>query len=667
MFNRNLVKVIGIFFVLMVLLSTIGGAIPLKAAGSGNSPDSKVSSLLALRVKLKTQDSAQANNKPQGNLTLPGGDIQAAGDLTQINTEKVFLYFTQQPTDTQLKELTAQGVTAYPDSWMPPVGSFKTGFILADMPVDKLGALDAKSYITQIDTAEETSFPQNDAARTAMDVGSVWTGGNTGTGVTVAVLDSGIDTSNPDFPVLNSTNSKDYWNYPTLDDTITTTVTGHGTHVTGSVLGRGVNSPTYKGVAPDANLVFLKIGNDSTGSATSNAMVYALRASVDTYHARIITMSYGGWSTYHDGSDAICQAVDYAISQGVTVFISAGNNGSSGWHISGTVAANSTSAEIPITVATGSTSYLYMDMVWYDGIGTHNSLNLLYYNSSHTPLTSDTSGRSESSRGTESDLFQLSSMASSGTYYLRVQNTSSNTQFYHIYYMGGSGAVTFSSADPNYTLGNPAEADGAIAVGAYVTRQSWTNYQGLTYNYGETLGSIASFSSRGPRVDGSASNKPEIVAPGSSIISVRDSIYVSGTANDPLIIDNDGLNLNGSGPANYLVMEGTSMACPLAAGVGALMLSANPSLTPAQVKSILEITATDKGPAGFDPAYGFGFINAAAAVDQAILFRKPVLSNGSVTPKTGDTSTSFVFAVTYASSLNLPPSWITVSIDGGAP
>jgi len=97
------------------------------------------------------------------------------------------------------------------------------------------------------------------------------------------------------------------------------------------------------------------------------------------------------------------------------------------------------------------------------------------------------------------------------------------------------------------------------------------------------------------------------------------------------------------------------------------MLSANPSLTPAQVKSILEITATDKGPAGFDPAYGFGFINAAAAVDQAIFFRKPVLSNGSVTPKTGDTSTSFVFAVTYASSLNLPPSWITVSIDGGAP
>jgi subtilisin family serine protease len=467
-----------------------------------------------------------------------------------MNREKVFLYFTQKPTATQISELADQGVTAYPDSWIPPVGNHPTGFMLANMPVDKLDMLAAKNYIVQMDTAEEMAYPQNDAARSAMGVGSVWTGGDTGAGVTVAVLDSGIDTSNPDFPTLNTSNSKDYSNYPTTpDDTITNTVTGHGTHVTGSVLGRGVNSATYKGVAPGANLVFLKIGNDTTGSASSAAIVAAIQAAVNIYHVNIITMSYGGWSTYHDGSDEECQAVDYAVSQGATVFISAGNNGSLGWHYSGTIAANSTTADIPITVASGS-SYLLMNLIWNDA-GAQNGLSLQYFNSSHTLLTTITSGQSTSSRGTESNEFEVNSPVSSGTYYLRVQNTSSSSQPFHIYYSGGATTVTFSSPNSNYTLYSPAEADGAIAVGAYVTRQYWTDYQGTIYDWGETLGSIASFSSRGPRVDGGAPNKPEIVAPGSAIISVRDPIYTSGTANDPAIIDDNGQHQGNSATSHY--------------------------------------------------------------------------------------------------------------------
>jgi len=125
--------------------------------------------------------------------------------------------------------------------------------------------------------------------------------------------------------------------------------------------------------------------------------------------------------------------------------------------------------------------------------------------------------------------------------------------------MGGSAAVTFTGADPNYTIGNPAEADGAIAVGAYVTRASWTNYLGNAYNYGQTVGNIASFSSRGPRVDTGAPNKPEIVAPGSAIISVRDSLYSAGTANDPAIIDDNGQHQGNSATSHYFVMQGTSM------------------------------------------------------------------------------------------------------------
>ena len=608
---------------------------PIKAAGTLD-PGSKISSLLSLRVKIKVQALAQAGSTPPGKIVLPGSDIKATSDLTQINSEKVFLYFTQKPTAVQLNELTAQGVTVYPDSWIPPVANHPTGFILADMPVDKLDVLAAKNYIVNLDTAEETATPQNDQARAAMNVGSVWTGGDTGAGVTVAVLDSGIDTSNPDFPTLNTSNSKDYSNYPTLDDTITNTVTGHGTHVTGSVLGRGVNSATYKGVAPGANLVFLKIGNDTTGSASSNAIVYAIHAAVDTYHANIITMSYGGWSTYHDGSDAKCQAVDYAVSQGTTVFISAGNNSSLEWHCFGTVAANGTTdfMQLLLTGGTGYNTGLAFNLVWYDGIGTHNGLNLKYYDVTQTELTAVTrSAQSESTRGTESQFSYYDYYIGNDYYYLKVQNTSNSSQMYHIYYdpsynLPGYSKVQFHEPAPSllYTLTSPAEADGAIAVGAYVTRPSWTNYQGIAgYNYGQTLDIIASFSSCGPRVDGGAPNKPEIVAPGSAIISARDPIYTAGTTYNPAIIDDNGLHQGNSATSHYFVMQGTSMACPLAAGVGALLLSINTTLTPAQVKSILETTATDKGTAGFDTAYGYGLINASAAVNSIIT--APTITN----------------------------------------
>ena len=73
-----------------------------------------------------------------------------------------------------------------------------------------------------------------------MNVDPVWNGGDTGAGVTVAVIDSGLDTSNPDFPAPLA--AIDYSNYPNKDNTIANTVTGHGTHVTGSLLGRGVHS-----------------------------------------------------------------------------------------------------------------------------------------------------------------------------------------------------------------------------------------------------------------------------------------------------------------------------------------------------------------------------------------------------------------------------------------
>ncbi len=89
---------------------------------------------------------------------------------------------------------------------------------------------------------------------------------------------------------------------------------------------------------------------------------------------------------------------------------------------------------------------------------------------------------------------------------------------------------------------------------------------------------VASFSSRGPTSDGRV--KPDVVLPGVNIISVR----AAGTT-------------LGSGQVDeyYTSLSGTSMATPHAAGVAALLLAANPSLTPRQVKEIFKSTAVDLG------------------------------------------------------------------------
>ncbi len=69
--------------------------------------------------------------------------------------------------------------------------------------------------------------------------------------------------------------------------------------------------------------------------------------------------------------------------------------------------------------------------------------------------------------------------------------------------------------------------------------------------------------------------------------------------------------------------NGTSAAAPNVAGVASLVWSANPNLTAIQVQQILSQTATDLGDPGYDELYGYGFVNADAAVRRAIALSRP--------------------------------------------
>ena len=70
--------------------------------------------------------------------------------------------------------------------------------------------------------------------------------------------------------------------------------------------------------------------------------------------------------------------------------------------------------------------------------------------------------------------------------------------------------------------------------------------------------------------------------------------------------------------STYMTLSGTSMATPHVSGLATLIKTVNPALTPLQIETIIKNTAEDKGAPGFDNSFGWGRINAFAAVQAAL-------------------------------------------------
>ncbi|MEU6076954.1 S8 family serine peptidase [Micromonospora sp. NPDC047074] len=149
---------------------------------------------------------------------------------------------------------------------------------------------------------------------------SAWAAGYDGSGVTVAVLDTGIDANHPDL-AGRVVDSRSF--IPGVD-----TVAdghGHGTHVAATIAGSGAASAgRRKGVAPGADLIVGKVlGDDGSGdmSLVIDGMEWAANSG-----ARVISMSLSSPAT--DGTDAASLAVDsLSASTGALFVIAAGNSG----------------------------------------------------------------------------------------------------------------------------------------------------------------------------------------------------------------------------------------------------------------------------------------------------------------------------------------------------
>ncbi|MDC3424667.1 S8 family serine peptidase [Aquibacillus sp. 3ASR75-11] len=167
-------------------------------------------------------------------------------------------------------------------------------------------------------------------------------------------------------------------------------------------------------------------------------------------------------------------------------------------------------------------------------------------------------------------------------------------------------------------------------------------------------GTLADFSSRGTKgvggtfeMDGETwtwKDQPTITAPGVDIVSTRALAPVSSLA-----LDQDAEYIETAYLPYYTTMSGTSMATPHVAGIVALMLEANPLLSPDEVKQMLQETATNM------PGYeawevGAGYVNAYAAVDRAMFgkeYGKTVNLFNSFNSKVNSSVTRSDFTVDY--------------------
>jgi hypothetical protein len=120
----------------------------------------------------------------------------------------------------------------------------------------------------------------------------------------------------------------------------------------------------------------------------------------------------------------------------------------------------------------------------------------------------------------------------------------------------------------------PADGDSVFAIGGV-----------------DASGLRVSFSSYGPTVDGRI--KPDFMAMGTGVVSARAFNQIQ-----------------------YTTVSGTSFSCPLTSGAIALLLQANPNLTPIQLRNILRQTSSKSS--NPDNFYGWGIINTLSALNQVV-------------------------------------------------
>ena|GEM_PF-6406882 len=189
-----------------------------------------------------------------------------------------------------------------------------------------------KIVLDKVYRVEQSSdtLPQLYESVSLIGAPNLWELGINGSGFKIAILDTGIDPSHPDFIVGNESkiismaSFVDY-DFDGVPDELPIDGHGHGTHCAGIASGVGGYLEIIKGVAPGAKLLVGKVLSDEGYGYTSwiiRGIEWAVASGAD-----VISMSLGGTAT--TSYDPLVATVNWATKQGVVVVIAAGNSGPS--------------------------------------------------------------------------------------------------------------------------------------------------------------------------------------------------------------------------------------------------------------------------------------------------------------------------------------------------
>jgi len=380
--------------------------------------------------------------------------------------------------------------------------------------------------------------------------------GYTGSGVNVAVIDVGFDNlssaiSNGDLP--NSVIKID----------CTGASCAASASIGGSKHGTAVAEILYD-MAPGANLYLLRVFDTFDLWDAKN---YAISHGIDVINSSVVVFNTNFYKGECYNNYPVCAAND-AYNQGVLWVNAAGNQakrhyeatftdsdigGGDGWHnVSG---ADET---INITASAGQTIEVYL--TWNDWATSDQDYDLYLLNGSLNQVAVSNTRQTGSQEPTETISYPVTS---TGSYYLSIyQFSTTSDHLLELYSVNHD----LSPADASSSLLNPADASGAMAVGA------------INYSIWKT-GPQEIFSSRGPTNDGRI--KPDICGPDN----------VSNYTYAPLLFG------------------GTSAATPHVAGAAALILDRYPTYSVSQLWGCLTASAIDMGTIGKDNIYGHGRLN----------------------------------------------------------
>ena len=497
-------------------------------------------------------------------------------------------------------------------------------------PLASVPALLGVAGVEAIDAPRQLQ-PLLNVSAMDIDAPQIWGGaapnytGSTGKGVIIGIVDTGLDLSNPDFrTATNQTRVKYVWdqtafgagpfgygleyteaqiNAGTANEVDSD---GHGTHIAGVAASNGRKTsgtyPMYRyvGIAPEADLVIVK-SSLLLENQVIDGVNYIFQKATSLGKDCVVLIAAGNNRGAHDGTYSLDVALSALTGPGHIIVAAAGNQGGKALHSQVNLGSGQTGT-IDFSVPAYTPSGMVPEMLDIQGWHAPSAVFSARLTSpsgfttgwiapgSASPSNITTDGAflvqndiTTNSKGAKQIRAYLSENGASpkaGSWRLELQRQTNATSglfdaWIADWQFGSGGVSPVFTSNVNYSelIMSPATADSVISVGAYTTKNEWTNSNGQTSFFADLppLYDIASFSSPGPRRDGV--QRPDLAAPGQGVASSLSATAASMISNTRKV--DDGV---------HWIFRGTSAAAAHTAGAIALLLQQSPRMTPAAVR-----------------------------------------------------------------------------------